>query len=288
MKLALGTVQFGMDYGISNTKGQVSVEEVEKILITAASHGIDLLDTGSVYGSSETVIGELLAKNQLKFKLVDKVPDLESYDYSISEALKHSLARLKMDKIDGLMLHNSADLTEQSYAELSALKQQGLVDKIGISVYHTKPTFELEDRFPLDLVQLPMNLFDQRFFATGCIEWLKGKGVEVHARSIFLQGLLLMPFGELPPYFHPYKPLFDKLDSLCKKSGLSRLAAALTIAHRHDEVDRLVFGVCSEAQLIEVLEAYEQAGKVTFDASELSCHEEGLISPFLWPEGKRK
>lgn len=288
MKLALGTVQFGMDYGISNQQGQVAIDEVGKILQLAHSHGIDLLDTACVYGSSEEVIGKLTQKHQLEFKIVDKVPDLETYGHTLQDAVKTSLKRLHVDKLDGLMLHNAADLNEDIYQQLAALKKDALVDKIGISVYHPKPTFELEERFDLDLVQLPMNLFDQRFFETGCIDWLKEKGVEIHVRSIFLQGLLLMQVSQLPPYFHPYIPLFEKLDELCKKTGLSRLAAALTIAHQHDNVDRLVFGVCSQAQLEEVLRAYEQAEKTPFDSTDLSCHEEGLISPFLWPEGKRK
>lgn len=288
MKLALGTVQFGMDYGISNTNGQVSSEEVGKILTMARSHNIDMLDTGNVYGSAEQVIGQQVRDKYLDFNIVDKVPDLETLGLTISDALKQSLERLQMDKLYGLMLHNAADLTDQTYKELCALKDQGLVDKIGISVYHPKPTFELEERYALDLVQLPMNLFDQRFFETGCLDWLKEKGVEIHARSIFLQGLLLMDFHQTPPYFHPYKPLFDKLNALCKQTGLSRLAASLTIAHQHNNIDRLVFGVCSVEQLEQVLQAYEEAAHSEFDSSELSCHEEGLISPFLWPDGKRK
>lgn len=288
MKLALGTVQFGMDYGISNTKGKVSDEEVAKILKLANENAIDLLDTGSVYGDSEQLLGQTIKAHNLNFKLVDKVPDLETIGLTITAALEQSLEHLKMDKIDGLMLHNAADLCDESYEELQTLKARGLVDKVGISTYHPKQTFELEERYELDLIQLPMNLFDQRFFETGCIDWLKEKGVEIHARSIFLQGLLLMQSSKMPPYFQPYMPLFDKLSSYCRQLGISRLAAALTIAHQHSNIDRLVIGVCSCEQLSEVLKAYEQAKTVDFDATQFSCHEEGLISPFLWQSERNK
>jgi aryl-alcohol dehydrogenase-like predicted oxidoreductase len=283
MRLALGTVQFGLDYGISNTNGKVSTDEVSKILSTAQANNIALLDTGCVYGNSEQVLGEQLAGSNHQFDIIDKIPDLETNGQSITQSIEKSLSLLNVSSIEGLLLHNAADLTDDTYKELQSLKSQGLIKKMGISVYHPKTTFELEKRYELDIVQLPMNLFDQRFVQTGCIDWLKEKGVEIHARSLFLQGLLLMNPRKLSAYFDPYQPLFDRFSAYCKALNISRQVGALTVIHQHQNIDKFVVGVCSQQQLEQVIEAYEKARHVKFNAEPLSCHEEALISPFLWP-----
>lgn len=284
MKLALGTVQFGLDYGISNTQGIVPEQEVKRILDVAHDAGIRLLDTGCVYGNSEELLGKLLSAGSYQFSVVDKVPDIESYHLSVSEVVLQSIEKLKVDKLKGILLHNAADLNDQTFKELESLKSQGLVDKIGISVYYPSQTFDLCDRYDIDLVQCPLNLFDQRFVETECISHLKSKNVEVHARSLFLQGLLLMPRGKLPKYFAPYYDLFDRLKGHCRGHDIDLQTAALTIAHQQQEVDQFVIGVCSAEQLQQVVEAYNKAAKVKFEIADFSSHEEALISPFLWPQ----
>ena len=284
MKLALGTVQFGLDYGISNTQGIVPEQEVKRILDVAHNSGIGLLDTGCVYGNSEELLGKLLSTGNYQFSVVDKVPDIESYHLSVSEVVLQSIEKLKVDKLKGILLHNAADLNDQTFKELESLKSQGLVDKIGISVYYPSQTFDLCERYDIDLVQCPLNLFDQRFAETECISFLKNKNVEVHARSLFLQGLLLMPRGKLPEYFAPYYDLFDRLKGHCRGHDIDLQTAALTIAHQQQEVDQFVIGVCSAEQLQQVVEAYNKAAKVKFEIADFSSHEEALISPFLWPQ----
>lgn len=284
MKLALGTVQFGLDYGISNTQGKVPEQEVKRILDVAHGAGIRLLDTGCVYGNSEQLLGKLLSNGNYQFSVVDKVPDIESYHLSVSEVVLQSIKKLKVDKLHGLMLHNAADLNDQTYKELEALKSQGLVDKIGLSVYHPTQTFNLCDRYDIDIVQCPLNLFDQRFIETDCISFLKSKAIEIHARSLFLQGLLLMPRNKLPEYFAPYHDLFDRLKGHCRGLDIDLQTAALTIAHQQQDVDKFVVGVCNAEQLQQVVDSYHKAAKVKFKIADFSSHEEALISPFLWPQ----
>ena len=276
MKLALGTVQFGLDYGISNQSGKVKDNEVAKILQTAQDNQILTLDTASAYGNSEKVLGNALPKLNETFKVIDKIPDLESHKLSIEKTLHHSLESLGLTQIEGLLLHNAADLTDKNYKQLQSLKSQGLVNKIGISVYNPHQTFELSERYALDLVQLPMNLFDQRFAETGCIEHLKNLNVEVHARSIFLQGLLLMKCHQLSSYFAPYHVLFERIDELCKELDVDRQVVALNMAHRQPLVDKFVIGVCTQTQLEQVVLAYEQARNIRFDIERFNCHEEAL------------
>ena len=284
MKLALGTVQFGLDYGISNNQGIVPEQEVKRILDVAHKAGIRLLDTGCAYGNSEQILGKLLSADSYQFSIVDKVPDIESYHLSVAEVVLQSIEKLKVDKLKGLMLHNAADLNDQTFQELEALKSQGLVDKIGISVYYPSQTFELCGRYDIDLVQCPLNLFDQRFVETDCINFLKDKSIEVHARSLFLQGLLLMPRGKLPKYFAPYHDLFDRLHGHCRGHNIDLQTAALTIAHQQQTVDQFVIGVCNAEQLQQVVDSYNNAAKVKFEIADFSSHEEALISPFLWPQ----
>ncbi len=287
MKLALGTVQFGLDYGISNDGGQVAIEEVKKILHIAQQNEIDTLDTGCAYGTCETVLGNVLPKQDFMFNVIDKIPDIETIGKTIGQTLEHSLTKLHLDCLEGLLLHNAADLTDGTYQQLSDLKTQGLVKKIGVSVYHPNQAFELAERYDLDLIQLPLNLFDQRFIQTGCIKWLKERNVEIHARSLFLQGLLLMRTTQLSDYFTPYKDLFERLDRYCESLNITRQQAALTMAHQQRSVDKFVIGVCSQLQLEQVIEAYEKARSIDFELDPFSCHEEALISPFLWPEKKQ-
>ena len=219
--------------------------------------------------------------------MIDKIPDIETVGKTIAQTLEQSLAKLHLGHLEGLLLHNAADLTDATYQQLSDLKTQGLVKKIGISVYHPSQAFELAERYDLDLIQLPLNLFDQRFIQTDCIKWLKERNVEIHARSLFLQGLLLMKTSQLSSYFHPYKELFNRLDRYCKILNITRQQAALTMVHQQHSVDKFVIGVCSQQQLEQVIQAYEEARNIEFEMDPFSCHEEALISPFLWPQKKK-
>lgn len=283
MKLALGTAQFGLDYGISNKDGIVPATEVAEILKHAAASNIDTIDTGSVYGNSEEVLGDLFKQHQYQFELVDKIPDLETHKTTITQVLQQSLTKLKIDKLKGLLLHNAADLNDDSFKELTELKSQGLVEKIGVSVYSPSKTYDICNQYDIDLIQCPINLFDQRFIESGCVSWLHHKGIEIHARSLFLQGLLLMKLSQLPDYFQPYYSLFERFRNHCRGHDINQQTAALTIAHRQKQVDKFVIGVCSKQQLIEVIDNYQKAANCDFEIEEFSSHEEALISPFLWP-----
>ena len=284
MKLALGTAQFGLDYGISNTQGIVPKEAVKDILDTAQKANITLLDTGCVYGDSEQVLGQLLGENHYPFDIVDKVPDIESYKKSVTQVVEQSMQRLGVDKLKGLLLHNAADLNDQTFAELESLKNQGIVERIGISVYYPSVTFDLCEKYPIDLVQCPLNLFDQRFIESDCISYLKQRGIEIHARSLFLQGLLLMPLKQLPDYFQPYQDLFVRLKGHCQGHNIDHQTAAFTIAHQQQQIDKFIIGVCSSSQLEQAISAYQRAATVKFEIADFSCHEQALISPFLWPQ----
>jgi aryl-alcohol dehydrogenase-like predicted oxidoreductase len=284
MKLALGTVQFGLPYGISNQQGQVPMAEVEKILELANKHHIRVLDSAFAYGNSEQVLGKLLTKKpEFAFELVGKIPALAEAEHDISAYFEQSLTQLKQQRLYGLLLHNANDLTDQTYQQLVALKQQGKVSKIGVSVYDPQLTDALIKQFALDLVQLPLNLFDQRFIHSGCLQRLKQHKIEVHVRSLFLQGLLLMPPTQLGQYFQPFLPLFHQLQQACQQHKISIQIAALSLIHQTPWVDKAVIGVCSAQQLGEVINAYHQAEHCNLELTQFACTQPKLLNPSFWP-----
>jgi len=195
-KIALGTVQFGIPYGINNHNGVLSFEEIEQILRTAASAGITLLDTAPVYGDAEEKIGRF---SEGGFKVVTKLPARKNrHPYSkewLYDSVRESIKRLNVKKIYGLLLHKPGDLLEKDggifFSDLQNLKQEGLVDKIGISIYEPSELVVLSDNYFFDIVQAPFNILDRRMIDSGWMDRLYKKGIELHVRSVFLQGLFI-------------------------------------------------------------------------------------------------
>ena len=215
-KLALGTVQFGQNYGVSGGK-QVSRAEVGRILSYAKLHGINTLDTAIEYGDSEQALGETRVEN---FKVVTKLPaipsECESIRQWVKDSVKESLDRLRIPQLHGLLLHRSGDLLgslgPRLYEALSACKEQGLVRKIGISVYDPNELGTILDRYQMDLLQAPFNVLDHRLETSGWMQRLHDSGVELHVRSVFLQGLLLMAPNLRPRKFKRWNKIWDVVD----------------------------------------------------------------------------
>ena len=139
-KLCLGTVQFGLDYGIANTSGKIVQSEVFEILRYAAAQGIDCLDTASVYGDSERVIGAFLKESPANFKVISKwVAESGQLDpvKRIENQLRHTLQDLNLESLDGYLVHHFHDFRnhEAAWTAFAKLKQQGLIRSIGFSLY---------------------------------------------------------------------------------------------------------------------------------------------------------
>jgi len=227
MKLGLGTAQFGLDYGIFNRRGQCSSAEAAAILRLAAEGGIDVLDTAGAYGTSERVLGQTMSPDH-RFRMVSKTPVLSHADvdprHAVEAALMTTLERLGRDSIYGLLVHHADDLLSAAGAGLwqamQAIKRRRLVCKIGVSVYDAAQLDQVLDRFDVELVQLPVNLFDQRLVYGGYLARLKARGIEVHARSVFLQGLLLMDPASVPESLAPVKQPLACLHDELRTAGV--------------------------------------------------------------------
>ena len=283
MRIALGTVQFGLDYGISNYAGKVPNDEITKILNLAKLNNISYLDTAMGYGISESVIGKYRKRhNDNHFNITTKLPDISASCNSISEFLNESLSRLSCSQVYSLLCHVPENLNLHTFEELFHLKEQRKIKKIGVSVYSPEQAFSIADNFHIDLIQFPLNIFDQRFIESGCLANLKDKGIEIHTRSLFLQGLLLQPIKEINDYFRPYLSKVTAFHELCLQHNLSALDMALSFTHSIKDVDKFVIGVCSEKQLREILKSYKKTADINIESQILSSTEEDFINPSLW------
>lgn len=283
-RLALGTVQFGMPYGVANTSGRVAGDEAKEIITFASSMGLNTLDTAISYGESEKSLGLIGIRD---WRVVSKLPAMpvECDDVRgwVAAQLHGSLGRLGLDRLYGLLLHRPEDLLGSGGATLLAalkdLKQQGLVQKVGVSIYspdQLRPLFDLET---FDLVQAPLNILDRRLVDSGWAMQLKKAGVELHTRSAFLQGLLLMDSDSRPQKFKRWGNVWQTWSRWLSTQGLSPLEACLRYPLSQVAVDRVIVGVDSLAQLKEILPA--AAGNLS-GLPDFGNVDTELINPSLW------
>lgn len=285
MKLALGTVQFGLNYGVANTSGQVSSEVARDILQHAHQSGIDTLDTAIAYGESESVLGKIGVQ---PWKVVTKLPAVPDGCTDVTQwvqaQVEGSLERMGIHSLHGLLLHRPGQLLEGIGAELIAalqsLKANGLASKIGISVYGPAELDALYGRYTFDLVQAPLNILDRSLVDSGWAQRLKNDGVEVHTRSAFLQGLLLMPKEKRHAKFERWQDIWSVWDQWLAEIGLSPLQACLRFANPLDCIDRVVVGVDKLAQLEEIIAAAE--GVLPSLPQFKVLQDDRLVNPATW------
>jgi aryl-alcohol dehydrogenase-like predicted oxidoreductase len=289
MKIGLGAVQFGVDYGVSNTHGKTTEDEASKILKLAYGSGINLIDTAASYGGSEKILGKVIVNDNWRF--VTKTPHFSdnylnsTHVNQLQESFNQSLFNLRKKNIYGLLLHSCDDLLkpggELIFKEMERLKSIGIIEKIGVSVYNSKQIEEIIGKFDIDLIQLPISIFDQRLFIDGWLEKIKNNDIEIHARSVFLQGLLLMPLESIPLYFSPIKEKIKMLSKSAKELSLSKLELALRYVTSIDEIDQVLVGVNTVSQLQEIIKAKQiQINPMDFTGN--SIDSPIYVNPSLW------
>lgn len=292
MKLALGTVQFGIDYGVSNTQGQVTPASIAEILAIAKENNIDTLDCAATYGNSEQVLGELEASQH--FNIVTKIPNLKNNESSLVPYFNESLNKLNRTSVDTLLLHDVNTLLQHPNSdnfchELKQLKSQNKVKRIGVSVYSPQQIEQSIKRLELDIVQAPLNAFDQRVCAKNTVNLFDQHQIKLHIRSVFLQGLLLMENGTWPEYFTPYLSYLTKFDMLSKKLKISKLTLALAFVVQNSlikpYIEKIVVGCCSKKQLEQIIQSYNQAKQLPSDDinwTDFANNQAELINPSYW------
>lgn len=273
-KIGIGSVQFGLDYGITNKKGITTTLEVVKILEYARFNGIKYIDTASAYGSSEEVLG---SQDLTDFKVISKFMPPDDGNTIFSE-LARSLKKLNLNKMYAYLAHRPAFLVEnqETWKTLLNLKEKDKVQKIGFSLNRAEElSMLLSLNMIPDLIQVPYNFFDTRF--EGLMYSLKEKGCEIHTRSTFLQGLFFMNPQELSPFF---EPILEPLKEIQMLHGKNLGSTLLKHVVEKEFVDVVIVGVNNQAQLRENVEQITIAKPIGIKPPTIP---ENIVMPALWP-----
>ena len=287
MNLAIGTAQFGLDYGISNSAGKVKIPEIKKIIKLATDSGIDTIDTAMAYGDSEELLGKCNLEN---FKIITKIGAIQESENRIEnwilDEVHLSLEKLKLNNIYGLLLHRPNELIskkgETLFYSIQNLKKLGLVKKIGISIYSTDELVSILDSYDIDIVQLPLNIFNREAINNDILKVLKSRNIEIHARSCFLQGLLLMEQKNIPIKFKKWSNLFIDWHEWLIKNDISPVQGCLSFLNSINEIDKVIVGVENVKQLQELINYSSVQGITEFP--NLICNDQQLINPSNWKD----
>lgn len=285
MKLALGTVQFGLDYGVANAAGRITPQAAAEILQRAQACGMDTIDTAIAYGHSEFVLGQMGIE---RWNVVTKLPAVPDNCNDVAQwvydQIQASRTRLGVTQLYGVLLHRPGQLLERMgsalYDALQDIKSQGLAKKIGVSVYDPNELGALFRDRALDLVQAPLNILDRRLVQSGWANRLHGEGVELHTRSAFLQGLLLMSSSQRPAKFDRWSNLWNEWTTWLTHTGLTPLQACVRYACSIPTVDQVIVGVDSISQLNQIVEAAE--GSLASLPEFNTLQDTRLINPASW------
>ena len=289
MKIALGSVQFGIPYGVSNNEGKTSKKQALSILNFAQKKGIRTIDTAPSYGDSERVLGKLFEGEE--WDIITKTLPFNSKSINeeqieqLRSVFRESLVSLHKKSIYGLLVHSCNDLLkpggEKIFREMERLREIGMVKKIGVSAYSSKQIAAILGKFNIDLIQLPINILDQRLVSGGQLTRLKNHGVEIHARSVFLQGLLLMSPNNIPSWFDPVRGVLESFHKEAKKRNMSVLQLALSFVQSINEVDKIIVGINTLEHLYEVMSATSMRVNIT-EFSNISIDDPSFLNPANW------
>ena len=274
-KLVLGTVQFGCNYGI-NSAGRPDSASVTGILTEAARHGITKLDTSSAYGNSEEVLGCCIPQSGATFDIISKYPKGSG---PLDKVAGESLKRLGCNSLYGYLLHHFEVWKDNPaiWDGFKRLKDAGVCGKTGFSLYSPDELeLLLEKDVDFDLIQVPHNIFDRRF--DGYFPELKRKGVEIHVRSTFLQGLFFKDRNSLPEKLSPLRKYLQELDESAKENSMSVTEMALNYNIHNPYIDGVLIGVDNVSQLMDNINAV----RGRYAAPDIRVSEQELLNPTNW------
>lgn len=285
-KISIGTANFAQDYGVSNTKGQIDSKELNKIFKLMNTIGVNKIDTAPSYGTAEKILGNIGVDN---YEIMSKLPsipnDLGDVNSWVEEQVDAILQDLSVEKIYGISFHDpfqllDSNLGQKAHRALKSLQKKGMIEKIGVSIYDPSILNNLTKNIDIDIVQAPLNIFDRRIVESGWLQKLKSQDIEVVVRSIFLQGLLLMESEDKPSFFKKWEKNFDLYDEWLSKHSISRVEACLHFVFSFSEIDRIIIGIDSASQLLEISNFFKP---IYLDCpTDLSSNDQQLIDPNNW------
>ncbi len=256
-KISIGTANFEKGYGISNSPG-FSEKKISQLIKFIKKNKIYSIDTAISYRSVEKKLGKT---NLKKLKLYTKIPKLpkecKNLEKWLNKIINKSLIDLNIKSFEGIFIHNINDLLNQKYNYelynyLTSLKHKGIVKKIGVSIYDFGDFFRVLENFKFDIVQLPFNILDRRLLLNNNIKKIKKKKMEIHVRSVFLQGLLLQDYTDIPNYFKNQKNIFKIWEQWCLKNDLTKIQTCLNFVTSFRNIDKIIIGINSISHLEEI------------------------------------
>ena len=286
-KFVIGTAQFGLSYGITNSTGQVNSKEVQAILSYAKNNNIKTIDTAISYGDSELSLGTAGVEGWKIFTKLPIIPGNSKNIYSlINQLIESSLSNLRVSELEGLFLHNPLQLLSKDGKEIwdtvQSLKDEGKIKKIGFSIYNPQELDKLWGNFQADVVQAPYNILDRRIKTSGWLRKLYKNNVEIQVRSVFLQGLLLMNPIQRNNLFPKWKSTWDLMDLWLKNNNLSAIEASLGFVLSEKFLNSIIIGIESKSQLKEIIEISNKNLASKEYPESLSLIDLDLIEPFNW------
>ena len=299
MRLCIGTVQFGMDYGVQGGTRPAARDAV-RMLDYATQNGVDAIDTAAAYGTAEEVVGEFLAKRTVprdRVQVISKFgtgifDGVEAADYAraLHAAAETSLERIKSDYLDAYICHVPTAAGDPAIIEaMAALKASGLARHVGFSVYDPGQARACLTADAVDFIQSPFSFLDRRMETSGTLAAAHAKGVDLHTRSAFVQGLMLMDVAKIPEHLAATRPIISDLEAACAEAGLSRRALALAFVKANPNISHLVFGVDNMAQMKEIVEDFNRdipASAVAAIAARFASVPADIFMPNKWRKDK--
>jgi len=286
MKLALGTAQFGMQYGVANIGSDFNLQKISEILEYASKNEINTLDTAIHYGEAERRLGLIGIKDwNVITKLHSSNMDETDPLGWLEKQVESSLDNLRIQTLSGMLIHDGKLLSGKYgkliWKKLNQLKNQGLIGKLGISIYQPSELDDLYEQFSFDLVQAPLNVFDRRIEDTGWLAKIENENSELHIRSIFLQGLLLMEPSLRPEKFNNWQHLWKRWEDWLSDNNINALEACLNAFFNKPGIDKIIIGIDSLRHLQEIVSILRNTHAIEFPL-DLSCNDELLINPSKW------
>ncbi|OFL80718.1 MULTISPECIES: aldo/keto reductase [Fusobacterium] len=288
MKICLGTVQFGLNYGIE--KKRIDIDEVEKILKFSLKNNITILDTASGYGDSEIIIGNF---NSHKFNIISKLDSKKLKNKNdikeLETEIEVSLKKLKTDFLDGYLLHQAEDLkNEELINNLYCLKEKGLIRHVGVSVYSVEEAELALKNNKIEYIQVPYNILDTRLDKINFFVKAKKLGKIIFVRSVFLQGVLLKPHNIYPKSLNELKQYDNILNEEIMRIGCTKIEYLLNFIKYNKNIDYIILGIDNLENLKEIVNCYSsnKLEKYNFEniRRKFSKLPDKILNPSLWKE----
>jgi len=283
-KLVLGTAQIGSNYGITNNQ-IISEKEIKKIFNFCKINNINKIDTAASYIESENIIGKYIDDNWIINTKLPKIPDnIIDINNFIRNETNKSIKKLNIKNINCLFIHNTETLFSKNsndiYKTLLTLKKEKIIRKIGISIYTPNELDKILRSYEFDYIQVPINIFNQSFANSENLKKLDLKNILIQARSIFLQGLLLVDEKKLPQKFINEKKIWKIWYEWVNDHNLNKLDICLSFVMSFDEIKEIIFGIGSLQNLVEI--AHSANKKIPYFPIELIDQSSKILDPRLW------